>query len=67
VCPLELPGVRILQSGGDRYKAERERCDDCNNMLPIAPGVVGAYGRNVDSKPVYARPASRSQRSPALS
>jgi arginine deiminase len=51
--------VRIVDTGGDRYEAHPERCGDCNNMLPIAPGAVGAYERNVDTRPACARPASR--------
>jgi hypothetical protein len=34
-------------------------------VLPIAPGVVGAYERNVDTNPAYATPAARWSRSPA--
>ena len=36
-------------TGGDRYEAEREQWDDGNNVLAIAPGVVVAYERNVDT------------------
>ena len=32
-----------------RYEAEREQWDDGNNVLAIAPGVVVAYERNVDT------------------
>jgi arginine deiminase len=46
---LELPGLRIFETGGDRYEAEREQWDDGNNVLAIAPGVVVAYERNVDT------------------
>src|SRR4051794_19368541 len=46
---LELPRLRIFETGGDRYEAERERWDDGNNVLAIAPGVVVAYERNVDT------------------
>jgi hypothetical protein len=49
---LELPGLRIFETGGDRYEAEREQCNDCNSVLPIARGVVVAYERNVDTKPL---------------
>jgi arginine deiminase len=55
-----VSGLRIFETGGDRYQAERERCDDCNSVLPIAPDVVVAYERSVDTKPGYATPASRS-------
>jgi arginine deiminase len=46
---LELPQLRIFETGGDRYEAEREQWDDGNNVLAIAPGVVVAYERNVDT------------------
>ena len=46
---LELPAVRIFETGGDCYEAEREQWDDGNNVLAVAPGVVVAYERNVDT------------------
>jgi arginine deiminase len=46
---LEVPELRIFETGGDRYEAEREQWDDGNNVLAIAPGVVVAYERNVDT------------------
>jgi arginine deiminase len=46
---LELPRVRLIETGGDRYEAEREQWDDGNNVLAVAPGVVVAYERNVDT------------------
>jgi arginine deiminase len=46
---LELSRLRIFETGGDRYEAEREQWDDGNNVLAIAPGVVVAYERNVDT------------------
>ncbi len=39
--------LRVIQTGGDAYEAEREQWDDGNNLLAIAPGVVLAYNRNV--------------------
>ena len=44
-----LVRLRIFETGGDRYEAEREQWDDGNNVLAIAPGVVVAYERNVDT------------------
>jgi arginine deiminase len=41
--------VRILTTGGDGWEAEREQWDDGNNVLALAPGVVVAYERNVDT------------------
>jgi arginine deiminase len=46
---LEVPGLRLFETGGDEYEAEREQWDDGNNVLAIAPGVVVAYERNVDT------------------
>jgi arginine deiminase len=46
---LELPQLRLFETGGDRYEAEREQWDDGNNVLALAPGVVIAYDRNVET------------------
>ena len=46
---LDLPAVRVFETGGDCYEAEREQWDDGNNVLAVAPGVVVAYERNVDT------------------
>ena len=46
---LELSAVRVIETGGDRYEAEREQWDDGNNVLALAPGVVVGYERNVDT------------------
>ncbi len=43
---LGLPRLRVVQTGGDAYEAEREQWDDGNNLLALAPGVVMAYNRN---------------------
>jgi arginine deiminase len=44
---LDVPQLRLFETGGDRYEAEREQWDDGNNVLALAPGVVVAYERNV--------------------
>ena len=46
---LGVPALRLFETGGDRYEAEREQWDDGNNVLAVAPGVVFAYERNVDT------------------
>jgi arginine deiminase len=46
---LEVPQLKVLTTGGDRYEAQREQWDDGNNVLALAPGVVVAYERNVDT------------------
>ena len=46
---LEVSSLRLFETGGDRYESQREQWDDGNNVLAIAPGVVVAYERNVDT------------------
>jgi len=46
---LDVERIRLIETGGDRYEAEREQWDDGNNVLAVAPGVVVAYERNVDT------------------
>jgi arginine deiminase len=46
---LDVPRLRLFETGGDSYEAEREQWDDGNNVLAIAPGVVVGYERNVDT------------------
>ena len=46
---LDLPSVRLFETGGDFYEAEREQWDDGNNVLALEPGVVVSYDRNVET------------------
>jgi arginine deiminase len=46
---LGFESVRVITTGGDALEAEREQWDDGNNVLAVAPGVVVAYERNVDT------------------
>jgi arginine deiminase len=46
---LDVPVLRLFETGGDRYESQREQWDDGNNVLAVAPGVVVAYERNVDT------------------
>jgi arginine deiminase len=46
---LGIGELRLFETGGDRYESQREQWDDGNNVLAIAPGVVVAYERNVDT------------------
>jgi arginine deiminase len=46
---LDVPALRLFETGGDAYEAEREQWDDGNNVLAVAPGVVVGYERNVDT------------------
>jgi arginine deiminase len=44
---LGVPKMRVVETGGDAYEAEREQWDDGNNVVALEPGVVIAYERNV--------------------
>lgn len=46
---LDVARLRLFETGGDRYESQREQWDDGNNVLAIAPGVVVAYERNLDT------------------
>lgn len=39
-------GLRVIETGGDRYASERQQWDSGNNVLALEPGVVVAYDRN---------------------
>jgi arginine deiminase len=43
---LGIKALRVVQTGGDQYEAEREQWDDGNNVLCLEPGVVLGYDRN---------------------
>ena len=38
--------LRVVNTGGDRFGAEREQWDDGNNVIALEPGVVVGYDRN---------------------
>jgi arginine deiminase len=44
---LGVSGMRVVETGGDTFEAEREQWDDGNNVVALEPGVVVAYERNV--------------------
>ena len=46
---LDIDGLRVVPTGGDRFEAQREQWDDGNNVVCIEPGVVIAYERNTGS------------------
>ena len=52
---LDVPKLRLFETGGDRFEAEREQWDDGNNVLALAPGVVVAYERNVATNTLLRR------------
>jgi arginine deiminase len=43
---LDVPELRVVETGGDAYEQEREQWDDGNNVIALSPGVVIAYERN---------------------
>jgi arginine deiminase len=43
---LQLKELRVIETGGDAWQAEREQWDDGNNVVALEPGVVVAYERN---------------------
>jgi arginine deiminase len=46
---MGIDQLRLIDTGLDPVTAEREQWDDGNNVLAVAPGVVVAYERNVDT------------------
>ena len=44
---LGLKRLRLVETGGNAWQAQREQWDDGNNVVALAPGVVVAYDRNV--------------------
>jgi arginine deiminase len=44
---LGLKYLRVVETGGNAWQAEREQWDDGNNVVALEPGVVVAYDRNV--------------------
>jgi arginine deiminase len=44
---LDVGQMRVIETGGDTFEAEREQWDDGNNVVALEPGVVVAYERNV--------------------
>jgi arginine deiminase len=43
---LGVGKLRIVETGGDVYDAERQQWDSGNNVVSLEPGVVVAYDRN---------------------
>jgi arginine deiminase len=43
---LGVSNMRVIETGGDSFEAEREQWDDGNNVVALEPGVVVAYERN---------------------
>lgn len=43
---LDLPALRVIETGGDVYESERQQWDSGNNAVALEPGVVFTYDRN---------------------
>jgi arginine deiminase len=43
---LGVDKMRVIETGGDTFEAEREQWDDGNNVVALEPGVVVGYERN---------------------
>jgi arginine deiminase len=43
---LDLPALRVVETGGTTYDSERQQWDSGNNLVAVEPGVVFAYDRN---------------------
>ncbi|MEJ8810232.1 arginine deiminase [Variovorax ureilyticus] len=43
---LGIPKMRVVDTGGNAWQAQREQWDDGNNVVALEPGVVVAYDRN---------------------
>ena len=46
---MDIPELRVIDTGLDPVTAEREQWDDGNNTLALEPGVVVAYERNLET------------------
>ena len=46
---MGIDKLRVIDTGLDPVTAEREQWDDGNNTLALAPGVVVAYERNMET------------------
>jgi arginine deiminase len=61
---LGLNKLRVVDTGGDAYAAERQQWDSGNNYVAISPGVVLGYDRNTYSNTLIRKQGSKS--SPSL-
>ncbi|MEU7179376.1 MULTISPECIES: arginine deiminase [Streptomyces] len=46
---LGLPGMQVIETGGDVYASERQQWDSGNNAVAVEPGVVFTYDRNTQT------------------
>jgi arginine deiminase len=52
---LGVGKMRVVETGGDTFEAEREQWDDGNNVVALEPGVVVGYERNMGTNTALRR------------
>lgn len=52
---LGLDTLRVVNTGGDDFAAERQQWDGANNVVAVRPGVVFAYDRNTRTNDLLTR------------
>jgi len=52
---LDVGTMRVVETGGDSFEAEREQWDDGNNVVALEPGVVVGYERNIGTNKALRR------------
>ncbi|MFC9856301.1 MULTISPECIES: arginine deiminase [unclassified Streptomyces] len=52
---LGLPSLRVIETGGDEYAAQRQQWDSGNNIVALEPGVVIAYDRNIHTNTLLSK------------
>lgn len=52
---MHVDGLRVVDTGGDEYAAERQQWDSANNVVALEPGVVYAYDRNTLTNDLLSR------------
>lgn len=52
---MGLPGLRVIETGGDSYESERQQWDSGNNAVALEPGVVFTYDRNTTTNSLLRR------------
>ncbi|MFC8527334.1 arginine deiminase [Nocardia sp. NPDC057227] len=52
---LNLPALRVVETGGGYYANERQQWDSGNNLVAVEPGVVFAYDRNTHTNTALRR------------